>query len=114
MSRRNNILATFERKNPTLDYFSGEVDEWSEVTKAWGRFETEGGLNVGEQVENEQVANIRRAVFRTIWTPAMARVDSACRMTANVGGNERSFQINQIVNVGEQNREIQLNVEERV
>ncbi len=110
MSRRNNILATFERKSPPLDHFISGADEWELVAKAWVSIEPIGiASQRTEFVDTNQIKGTRKSIVKTDWAPDLAQVDSACRMRVD----ERVFEIEQIVNVGEQNRELQMMVVEK-
>ena len=118
-------LATFERKAPTLDHFIGEVDEWVEVTKAWiGLEPVQITAQMNEATEGAQVSGQRKVIARATWTPTLATLDSTCRMKlANVtptvpsdlsdDRNYRIFYIEQLVNINENNRELQLLLMER-
>lgn len=110
MSRKQKHLVTFERKAPTLDAFIAGTDEWVEVAKAYVSFESAVIGQKSEYQETAQTTSQRRSVVRAQWTPAMAAVDTACRMTYG----DRRFEIDQLINVGEHNRELQLSVSERV
>ncbi len=106
-----NFLATIERKAPTLDAFLGQSDEWELVTKAWVSMEPLGiTTQRGEFIDTNQTKGTRKSIFKTDWAPDLANVDSACRMRIE----NRIFHIDQIVNVGEQNRELQFLVVEKV
>lgn len=125
MSRRANILAIIERKSATLDYFIGEVDEWEEVTKAWVQIDPV--VLFAQRMEFEdssQTTSTRKLIVKTEWTPTLAAVDTSCRLKVakttpvapdDLGddANYRIFHIDQLQNVGEQNRELQLMVVEQ-
>lgn len=107
MSRKPHILATFERKAAVLDAFIGQTDEWQEVARAWISVEH---VSAREYVEAAQVTAQHKLLVKTAWTTTLGTVDAACRMTFD----GRVFEIEQITNVAEQNRQLQLIVMERV
>lgn len=107
-------LATFERENAPLDYFVSEVPEWTEVTKAWVAIEPAAIMaQRSEFEETTQTTSTRKSIIKTTWTPAVAAIDTACRMRATVNEVERTWAIEQVVNVNEANRELHLLVTER-
>lgn len=125
MSRQNHI-ATFERKNSPLDHFVSEAPAWDFVARAGVELEPLGATTQRtEFVDGNQVKSTRRTIVRTTWTPTLANVDSACRMKVakpvavnndNLEADEnfRIFGIEQIVNVGERNRVVEMMVAEVV
>lgn len=121
MSRRNNKLAIFERPAPVLDPLLGEKPRWCEVTKAWVGLEP---LNGRELLLAQQVQAHTTLKLTTTWTPTIAAVDTACRMKiaklTPVKPNEpksddnfRIFNIESLMNVREQNRELEMMVVEK-
>lgn len=124
MSRRANKLVIFERKAEEIDLFSGEVQQWKEVTKAYVSLSSDIASQRGETTDADQRTSIRRGIVKTTWTPTMAKIDTACRMKiakfetvnpdkASDDLNFRIFGIDSLVNVNEQNRELQIGVMER-
>lgn len=93
-----------------LDAFIGEANEWEEVTKAWIHLDTNIAQQPGESIETTQVSTKRRVIANATWTPTLASVDSACRLRCG----ERIFEIDQVVNAGEQNRLLQFQLVERI
>lgn len=126
MSRRNNRLATFERQTTIDDNFSGELASWVEVCKAWVSIQPmQVGSQRGEFIDTNQVKGTRKSIAKTIWTQEAALITTDCRLkvakpvavnneNANADENFRIFEIDQIVNVDERNRELQLMVVEKV
>lgn len=109
MSRKPHKLVTFERKAPLLDAFIGETDEWEEITKAYVSFESAVIGQRSEFQETTQTTSTRRSIVRTEWTPTLSALDTSCRMTYG----ERVFEIDQLVNPSERNKQLQLMVIER-
>ena len=103
---RANILATIERKAPTLDHFIGEVGEWVEVARAWVYVEP---MRTAERLEQQQIQAHTTHNLRTIWTAELEAVDTACRLRlTTTAGIEKIYQIAEIQNIREQNRELRL------
>lgn len=93
-----------------LDAFIGETDEWVEVTKAYVEMDVPAIFaQRQEYAETTQTVSTRKTIAKAVWTPVLAVVDAACRMTFN----GRVFHIDQITNPGENNRELQFMVVER-
>lgn len=119
----NNNLVIFERQSGVMDYFVAEVAEWAEVARAYVKLSAVIQGQRGEFVEDQQTKSQRRSMASMTWTPTLSQVDTACRMKMakpipelsedlNNDRNYRIFHIDQIVNVGEENRELQMNVVE--
>lgn len=103
---RANILATIERKLPPLDYFTGESSEWETVTKAWVYIEPQ---RTAERLEQQQIQGHTTHNLRTAWTAEMEAVNTACRLRlTTLAGIEKVFEIAEIQNIREQNRELRL------
>lgn len=116
-------LVVFEQQLPVLDHFIGEAPAWEEVTKAWIGLSPEP-VQAGESVESEQTTSKRKSVAKLYYTPATAAITTDCRMklaklipvneaNANDDANYRIFHIDQIINVKEENRELEMLVVER-
>lgn len=103
---RANILATIERKAPVLDHFIGQAAEWETVTKAWVYVEPQRTL---ERLEQQQIQGHTTHNLRTAWTAEMEAVNTACRLRlSTTAGIEKIYQITEIQNIREQNRELRL------
>ncbi len=125
MSRRNNILAIFERPCGTDDHFGLAKGTWEEVTKAWVFIEPIGvDAQRTEFVDASQVKSTRKSIVKTTCTRTMLNVTTDCRMKVakpNVvnesdpkdDANFRIFEISSIVNVQEKNRNLEISVVER-
>lgn len=101
-----NILATIERKTPTLDHFIGEVEAWETVTRAWVYVEP---MRTAERLEQQQIQAHTTHNLRTVWRPELEAVDAACRLRlTTTAGVEKVYQITEIQNIREQNRELRL------
>lgn len=125
MSRAFNKLAIFERQLSPLDHFIGQGPEWEEVTKAWVELTPYQLIaQRTEAVESEQLSSTRRSTVRMCYTPDVAAITTACRLklaravavdevNPQADANYRIFGIDAIVNDGERNRELQMQVVER-
>jgi len=101
---RANILATFERQSSPLDHFIGEVEAWEVVTRAFVYLEPQRGQ---ERQQEQQTQAHATHWLRTVWTPDVASVNTACRVRATTtAGAEKTYQIEEIQNIREQNREL--------
>lgn len=121
MSRNRNKLIVFERKIPPLDYMVAEVPDWPEVCKAWCSLEP---LTGRELFQAQQVQSQTTHKVCLTYTAETARITSDCRLKLakaipvneaepTSDENYRIFEIEQIVNVREQNRELELMVVEK-
>ncbi len=109
MSKRIDI-GIFERFTEPLDKWTGEVGSWQEVAREWvGLTPQRIDTQRTEFVDAAQNKSTRKTVADCTWTPTTAAIDTACRM--RVG--ERIFEIESILNVGENNRELQMMVIEK-
>ncbi len=121
MSIARNKLAIFELKTQPLDNLDGEKQR-TEVAKAWINLAPLSGreLLTAQQVQAQTTHKIT-----LIWTPTTSRITSACRMkiAKPVPVNEdkptddvnfRIFNIESVLNVREDNRELELMVVEKV
>lgn len=121
MSTRNH-KAIFERKAAPLDHFGGESDAWSELCREWVSLEPLAGR---ELFEAQQVQSQITQKARLTHSPTAAGIRTHDRFKIalpvlvnedepNADENFRIFEIESIVNVREQNRELELMVIERV
>jgi head-tail adaptor len=119
VSARNH-KAIFERKLPP-DQWSGEKETWEVVCREWVSLEPLSGR---ELFQAQQVQSQTTHKSTGTYSPTFATVDSACRMKienpipvnqqdSNDDANYRIFEIESLVNVGEQNRELELMVVEK-
>lgn len=101
-----NILATIERKAAPLDYFIGEAAEWQTVTRALVYVEPQ---RTAERLEQQQIQGHTTHNLRTAWAPDLEAVDTACRLRlTTTAGIEKIYQIAEIQNIREANRELRL------
>lgn len=125
MNETKRSLVIFERQAPVLDHFIGEAAAWQEVTKAWISLSPPpASTQAGEFIGAAQTTSQRKLIAKLYFTPATDAITTDCRMklaklipvneaNANDDANYRIFNIDQIVNVGEQNRELEMLVVER-
>lgn len=118
--------AIFEREVQPSDNFGTAESSWEEVAREWvGLTPQPLTTQRGEFVDAAQTKGTRKSIADCVWSNTMAAVDTACRMKiaknnvvnqneANDDANFRIFGIEQIVNKGEANRELQLMVVEKV
>jgi head-tail adaptor len=111
----------FERKSPPLDYFVAEAAEWEEVCRAWCSLEPLRGRELFEAMQVQSQTTHKMCLT---YTPETTRITTDCRakLAKAIPVNEaepehianyRIFEIDQIVNVKEQNRELELMVVEK-
>ncbi len=124
MSKRN-ILVTFEKRNEPEDHFGELAGTWETLTKAWVSIEpTKVESQRAEFVDGAQVTSTRRSIIKAHCTSKLLELTTKCRMKfrrlndvrpaePEHDANYRIFQIEQIVNVDEANRELQLMVTEQ-
>ncbi len=121
---RRTHLATFERPSPVLDHFIGERSQWEEVTKEWIALNPVEQTTSSEMVNDARVIALSRFTATLTCSPTVMGLDPSCRMKVakftpvnesepNSDENFRIFQIADITNIREQNRELQLLVIER-
>jgi hypothetical protein len=115
----------FERKSPPLDYFVAEAAEWEEVCRAWCSLEPVVLMAQRQEfIDATQTTLTRKSTLKLSWTPETDRITTDCRAKLakaipvneaepNNIANYRIFEIDQIVNVKEQNRELELMVVEK-
>lgn len=120
MSERNHN-AIFERK-ATLDAWTDTQQEWEEVCREWVSLTP---LNGREYFEAKQVQAATTHKARLTHSPTAATITTDCRMKIRkpvlvdegdetADANYRIFAIDNIVNVREQNRELEMMVQEKV
>jgi hypothetical protein len=117
--------AIFERVPPPLDQWTGEGSDSSEITREWVSLEP---LTVSSQRaefnDAGKITTVGKFIVKVTHSPTMATVTTACRMKVaktppvdednpTADTNYRIFNIDQIVNVREQNRILELMVTER-
>jgi len=119
-----NKLLIFERQKPVLDHFIGETDKWEEVCKAWCKLEpAQIYAQRFEFADSGKTTSTRKSVLTVHYTPTTATIRTDCRAklardvavnetNATADENYRMFHVEQIVNVGEQNRKLQMLVQE--
>ncbi len=114
--------AIFERFIQPADNFGTALGEWQEVAREWVSLTPQ---TIGKEfVDAAQVKGTTPSITYCNWSRTMAGVDIACRMKIakldvvneqepDDDANFRIFGIENIVNVREQNRELQLMVLEK-
>lgn len=107
---RANILATIERKAPTLDHFIGEVGEWVEVARAWVTVDPPAVFAQRQEFfQNEQTQAQIKHIVRAVWSPDLANIDTACRLRLTTNdGIERTLHIHNVINPNSGNRMLEL------
>jgi head-tail adaptor len=124
MSTRNKLLI-FERKASPLDHFVEGTPEWEEVCKAWASLEPVALFaQGGEFVDASQTKSQRKSIAKLDCTATTLQITTDCRAKlrkpipvdesdTEADVNFRISQIDQIVNVKEQNRNLEMLVVER-
>jgi head-tail adaptor len=107
---------------PQTTTYNGVDGTWEEVTREWVALAPQTG---SEFVNATQTTATSKLLVYTTFSPSMADVTTKCRMKIaklsmvneddpNADENYRIFNIEDITNVREQNRELQLLVTEKV
>ena len=121
MSTRNH-KATFEKRLPPLDNFGSEEEGWEHVCDEWVSLEPLSGR---ELLEAQQVQAQARHKIRLTHSPTAATITTDYRLKIRKpvvvdedepesDVNYRVFHIENIVNVREANRELEMMVVEKV
>lgn len=125
MSKRN-VLVTFEKFAEPEDHFSELTGQWQEVTKAWVELAPVAIFaQRAEFIDASQNTSTRKSIAKTACTRKLLELTNKCRMKVKKlnlvrpdepghDANFRIFNIEQIVNVDEANRELNLMVTEKV
>jgi SPP1 family predicted phage head-tail adaptor len=93
---------TIEALTNTPDQYGGEVGTWAEVVTIWAKVEPQEG---GESFESGEVSEVARLQIET-WH--RSDINAKCRI--KYGG--RTFEIDSIQNVKEENRKLLMMVRE--
>jgi head-tail adaptor len=120
VSKRNH-KAIFERKAPR-DEWSGAADSWQNIHTEWVSLEPLTGREYFQAAQVQAQSSVKCGMQ---WSPSAALVTTDCRMKIRkpvaVNENEpdadenfRLFEIENITNPGEMNRELELMVQEKV
>jgi hypothetical protein len=124
VSKRNH-KAIFESKSPR-DEWSGARETWTELTREWISLEPFALFGQRQEfIESNQTTGTRKFKASLVWSPTAATITNDIRMKIRkpvaVNENEpehdsnfRLFEIENIVNPGEMNRELELMVQEKV
>jgi hypothetical protein len=124
VSARNH-KAIFERKG-SLDHWVDQQQEWEEVCREWIYLEPFALFGQRQEfIDSSQITVTRKQRAAVTYSPTMATVTTDCRLKIRKpvtvdedepehDTNYRIFHIENIVNVREQNRELELMVIERV
>lgn len=125
MSTRNHI-AIFERFIDPADNFGEAKGSWEEVCKEWVSIKPLAiNTQRGEFVDTAQTRSLIRSTVLANWSPTLSAVTTKCRMkvarpvpvnseNAADDANYRIFEIDSLINYGEQNRELQMFVVEKM
>jgi head-tail adaptor len=109
VSARNH-KAIFERLVQPADLFTGEAGQWEEVCREWVSLApVQIFAQRFEFTDAAQITSQRKSIAKTIYSASTARITTDCRMTVG----ERVFEIVQLINTDEQNREFELLVVEK-
>ena len=123
--RNRNYIGIFERFVPPTDNFGAAVGEWQEVAREWVELKPQQLDPKGEIQDDNQTKSFARFIAECVWSPSLeSAIDTSCRMKIskrnvvnesepNSDENFRIFQIVDMVNVREMNRDLQLMVTER-
>lgn len=125
MSQRD-FKAIFERFTEPDDAFGALTGTWEEVAREWVGLKSMPPNAKGEIQDTNQTKALATYIADCCWSQTMdAAVDTSCRLKLsrptvvdesepNSDANFRIFNIADIVNVNEMNRELQFMVVERV
>ena len=124
MSR--DFIGIFEAKVEPSDQFGESLPTWEEVCREWVSIKPQPGITQrGEFIDAAQTKGMRKSVVECAWSETLDAITTAHRMKVakrNVvnandldsDDNFRIFHIEQIVNDGEMNRNLQFVMLEKV
>jgi hypothetical protein len=120
------FIGIFETKVDPSDQFGESLPVWEEVCREWVSIKPQPVITQrGEFIDAAQTKGMRKSVVECVWSETLDAITTANRMKVarrNVvnandpdsDDNFRIFQIEQIVNDGEMNRDLQFVMLEQI